>query len=172
MTEKLEFYWSCLPIGKRNAISYSELADLWSCSYRKVRSILHELSSLDNGDDYVLIRSSKNKGFYLTDNTEEIEQYRRECMNRARHTFAPLKKITRVQKDSNGQKSLFDSPLKQLRIAKGLSQIEVCEFLKSKGENIDPPLLSKFENTVCSPTISQTMLLAVLYEANPTDLME
>lgn len=96
----MERYWSDIPIGKENAITYPELCALWECSARKVRSILHDLSYMDNQDKYILIRSSKNKGFYRTDNVAEIEQYKRECTNRARHTFAPLRKIRRVLKDA------------------------------------------------------------------------
>lgn len=167
----LEQYWSSLPVGKESAITYEELCEKWQCSNRIVRRILHDLSAMDNGDDYVLIRSSQNKGFYLTNDMNEIEKYRKECMNRAKHTFAPLKKITRIQKD-DGQRNLFENPLKSARLSKGLSQKDVCDFLKSKGTVIDTPLLSKYENSICSPTINQTMLLACLYEVDPYELMK
>lgn len=92
----LERYYADIPVGRDNAITYTELCVKWQCSERKVRSILHDLSYFDNGDDYILIRSSKSKGFYKTDNLQEIESYRRECCNRAKRTFAPLRKIRRV----------------------------------------------------------------------------
>ncbi len=95
----LSIYWNDLPIGRENAVTYAELQMKWSCSERKVRAILHDLSYHDNGDGYILIRSSRGKGFYKTDNRGEIEMYRKECTNRARHTFAPLRKIRRVLKD-------------------------------------------------------------------------
>ena len=91
-----------IPIGKENAITYPELCELWKCSARQVRNILHELSYLDNGDDFVLIRSSHGKGFYKTDNMAEIERYKREIYNRARRTFAPAKKIRRIEKERGG----------------------------------------------------------------------
>ena len=89
-------YWASLPIGKENAISYTELVELWGISKRNVRCRLHRLSQQDNGDGYVLIRSSKGKGFYRTDDRDEIAAYRREVYNRARHTFAPFRKIDRI----------------------------------------------------------------------------
>jgi hypothetical protein len=95
----MEALWNDIPVGRENAITYSELCLKWECSERKVRSILHKLSYLDTGDDYILIRSSHGKGFYKTDDISEIERYRKECVNRARHTFAPLRKIRRVIKD-------------------------------------------------------------------------
>lgn len=92
----LETYWQQIPIGKENAITYQQLCELWKMSERSVRHKLHDLSYYDNGDEYILIRSSHGKGFYRTDNVEEIERYKQECTNRARHTFAPLRKIRRV----------------------------------------------------------------------------
>lgn len=91
-----EEYWKQLPIGKENAYTYNELCKMWKCSERTARSILHELSSYDNGDNLILIRSSKSKGFYLTDDTDEIESYRKECLNKGRSIFAPIKKCNRV----------------------------------------------------------------------------
>lgn len=89
-------YWASIPIGKANAITYADLMGLWGMSKRGVRYKLHQLSQQDNGDGLVLIRSSKLRGFYRTDNREEIEAYRREVYNRARHTFAPFRKIDRI----------------------------------------------------------------------------
>ena len=95
----MEECWKDLPTKKEDAITYPELCELWGCSERQVRYVLHELSRMDNGDNYVLIRSSRGKGFYKTDNVQEIEQYRIECTNRAKRTFAPLRKIRRILKE-------------------------------------------------------------------------
>ena len=99
----LEEYWESLPIGKANRKTYNELCDLWSTNKRWVRNILHRLSEFDNGDGYVLIRSSKHSGFYKSNDREEIESYRREIISRATNTFAPLKKINRVLGEADGQ---------------------------------------------------------------------
>lgn len=107
MTEQLLYYWNCIPIGKENAITYPELCVLWNCDARKVRYILHDLSYMDNGDNMILIRSSHGKGFYKTDNAAEIEKYKNECINRAKHTFAPLRKINRVLDVNDLQLDLF-----------------------------------------------------------------
>ena len=95
----LELAWQQIPIGKENAVTYTQLCAMWNMSERAVRQRLHDLSYFDNGDQYILIRSSHGKGFYRTDDTAEIERYKRECTNRARHTFAPLRKIRRVLKN-------------------------------------------------------------------------
>lgn len=93
---KIEEYWDLIPIGKENRVTYGELCLAWGVSKRTVRNILHRLSMQDDGSGLVLIRSSKGKGFYRTDNLEEIAAYRREVYNRARHTFAPFRKIDRI----------------------------------------------------------------------------
>ena len=96
-------HWASLPIGRENAITYSDLMDLWGMSKRGVRYRLHQLSQQDNGDGLVLIRSSSHKGFYRTDNKAEIEAYKRETLNRARHTFAPIRKINRILEQDETQ---------------------------------------------------------------------
>ena len=40
----MEQFWNDIPIGRENAITYPELCELWKCSERTVRRILHELS--------------------------------------------------------------------------------------------------------------------------------
>ena len=96
-------YWESIPIGKENAATYSDLMELWGMTKRSVRSKLHELSQKDNGDSLILIRSSKGRGFYRTDNRDEIAAYRREVYNRARHTFAPFRKIDRILENDENQ---------------------------------------------------------------------
>ncbi len=101
----MENYWNDIPIGKENAVTYSELCLKWGCKERQVRQILHNLSYADNGDNMILIRSSYSKGFYKTDDIEDIKRYKKECINMAKSTFAPLRKIRRVlrEENSNGE---------------------------------------------------------------------
>ena len=91
-----EEYWQQIPIGSQNAIDYTALCAMWNCKERTVRCILNELSHYDNGDSYVLIRSGKNKGFYRTDDRTEIASYRKECINKGRSHFAPVRKCDRI----------------------------------------------------------------------------
>lgn len=101
-------YWNDIPIGRDNAITYPELCALWGVSARAVRSILHELSAVDNGDNFVLIRTSKAKGFYKTDDEDEIEAYRRECLAKGRSIFAPVRKCNRILKSNKEQVYFFN----------------------------------------------------------------
>lgn len=96
-----EQYYNDIPVGKENAITYPELCEKWQLSERQVRRILHELSTYENNDNYVLIRSSHGKGFYKTDNIADIERYINECTNRARKIFLTLRKARRVLKENS-----------------------------------------------------------------------
>ena len=103
--EQLAQYWRDIPADDDESIDldfdafpvqYTDLCEKWRCSARHVRDILAALSWYDNGDDYILIRSSQNCGFFKSKKPEVIAAYRREVYNRAMNTLKPLKKIKRV----------------------------------------------------------------------------
>lgn len=166
----LEVYWSELPKGRENAATYERLCSMWRRDKRTVRRILHELSAFDNGDNYILIRSSHGTGFYKTDVPKEIAEYRAECLNRGRRTFAPLRKIDRVLTPSNGQLSLNNN-LKAIRIACGLMQSEICQRMKLIDPSFDTAMLSKMECDRCLPTPLQLAQLAAIYGCTASELI-
>lgn len=96
--ELCKVYWNDIPVGKVNAVTYEDLIIKWKVSKRTVRELLNSLSRYDSGDNYILIRTSRGKGFYKTDHQEEIEAFRRECLSRGRSCLAPVKKMNRVLK--------------------------------------------------------------------------
>jgi len=170
MTEfELEMCWKDIPTEKECAVTYDELRIIWNCSERGARAILHELSLYDSGDDFILIRSSKNKGFYRTDNREEMQAYKRECLAKGRSIFAPIKKINRVLDEDDAQFSLINN-MRVMREKCGLTQTEVCEKINDIG--LDKFLLSKMENNICLPTDFQLHRLAALYGCKAHDLID
>ena len=166
----LEKFWVDIPTGKENAVTYSELCEMWKIGERMVRRILHDLSLFDNGDDFVLIRSSKTKGFYKTDDKGDITAYRKECLNKGRSVFAPVKKCNRVLYGATGQLELFNN-LRAVREGLGLKQKEVCKQMKKYDRAFDVSLLSKMENGVCLPTGEQLTRLAHIYGCEPSELV-
>lgn len=92
----LQNYWDCIPDDPNNAVTYEALEALWEMDRRGVRRTLQELGAWDNGDAFVLIRSSTRAGFYKTDCTKDILRYRRECINKASAILNSLSKIDRV----------------------------------------------------------------------------
>ena len=169
MKHQNEFYWNSIPIGKENALTYTDLRIMWGTNERRARSILHELSLYDSGDDYILIRSARSKGFYRTDNRAEIEAYKRECLAKGRSVFAPIKKINRVL-EANGMQYTFANNLRVIRERCGLTQTEVCEKVNDIG--LDKFLLSKMENSICLPTEYQLRRLAEIYGCTEQELID
>lgn len=166
----LRIYWEDIPVGKENAVTYDDLWYIWNCSQRKARAILHELSLYDNGDNYILIRSSKGKGFYKTDDEAEIKAYKRECLNKGRSVFAPVKKINRVL-NANTEQYSFTNNLRVVRESKGLKQCQVCDVMQQYETAFDKSLLSKMENNIVLPTPYQVALLAQIYDVQPFELI-
>ena len=167
---RLELYWHDIPIGKENAVDYDYLSERWGKVDREVRKILHYLSAFDNGDDYILIRSSKGRGFYKTDDVSEIEAYKAECLQKGRSVFAPVKKINRVL-SNNDEQFTFENNLRTIREMRGLQQKDVCEYLKKYDTAIDTPLLSKMENGYCLPTPFQLGKLAAFFGVPAAELI-
>lgn len=167
---RFELYWNDIPIGKENAATYAELTMWWNKNEREVRRILHELSCYDNGDNYVLIRSGQRKGFYKTDNKEEIEAFKKECLNKGRSVFAPVKKINRIMAENAAQFSI-ENNLRVIREELELKQSQVVEYMQNYDEHFDAPMLSKMENGFCMPTPFQLVKLAQYYCCDPADLI-
>ena len=168
---KLEAYWNDIPTSKNDAVTYPVLCMWWHTNEREVRRILHELSSLDNGDNYVLIRSGKSRGFYKTDNQDDIERYKQECLNKGRSVFAPIKKINRIL-SANKTQYTFTNNLRVIREERNLKQAAVCAYMQVYDESFNAPMLSKMENGICLPTPFQLLKLSELYGCLPSDLVK
>lgn len=89
-----------IPVGAENAITRAALCSKWGVCDRDVREIIARLRAEDNGDKYVIVSHSNGRGYYRTDNPEQIRHFYRETMNRARNTFLPLKKVRRLLKEA------------------------------------------------------------------------
>lgn len=166
-------YWQCIPVGRENALTYEQLEDMWGMPARTVRKTLAELSRLDNGDNYILIRSSASKGFYLSDDPQEIAAYKNECRSRAIKTFAPLKKINRVLADILPEEInySFTNNLKLMRRSRGMTQTSVCVRMQYYDKAFDASMLSKLENGWAMPTPVQLSALAQIYGCETFELV-
>lgn len=95
-------YENDIPVGKENAVTRAQLAKKWGVDDRTVRYRIAAMRAEDNGDDYIIVSHSRGgvKGYYRTDNPEEIRHFFMETKKRAINTFKPLKKMRRVLKDA------------------------------------------------------------------------
>lgn len=93
-----------IPIGSENAISRNELAKLWCCDDRSARRRIAELRANTADDDMFIVSHSKNgvKGYYRTNNADEIRHYVNEGRKRLRNTATPIinaqKVLDRIEK--------------------------------------------------------------------------
>lgn len=166
-------YWESIPAGKENAVTYPELERLWGMSARRVRLMLAELSSFDNGDNFILIRSSASKGFYLSDDPDEIKAYKRECRSRALKTFAPLKKVNRVLADIQPDciNYSFVNNMRLVRLSRQMTQDSVCKLMRAVDPSFDKSKLSRLENSYALPTPQQLRALSIIYSCEPSALV-
>lgn len=86
-----------IPVGRENAISRSALAAKWGCSDRVARRRIAELRCMED-EQYVIVSHSRGgvRGYYRTDNPDEIEHFIREMEKRAKNTFRPLRRARLV----------------------------------------------------------------------------
>lgn len=167
---RLDWCWDDIPTEKAAALTYSDLTRIWNVNERQARKILHDLSTFDNGDDYVLIRSARTKGFYKTDDPTVIKAYKQECLNKGRSIFAPIKKINRVL-NANISQYGFENNMRVIRERSHMKQSDVVNKIKEFDRAIDTSLLSKMENGVCLPTPVQLQIIAEIYNCQPDELI-
>lgn len=61
-----------IPVGKENAISRRDLCRITGLSDRQVRREIAQLRLQDFDDDMVIVSTYRGRGYYLTDNVDEI----------------------------------------------------------------------------------------------------
>lgn len=167
---KLELFWSEIPVGKENALTRQQFCAMWDMSDRSVRKVMQELSLFDNGDDYILIRSGNSKGFYKTADPDEIASFRKECLNKGRAHFAPLRKINRISA-INAEQMSIENNLRGIRLDRGMTQYEVVAKMLAYDSGFDTSMLSKMESGRCLPTPYQLMILSRIYGCEPLELV-
>lgn len=169
----LEKMYDSIPVGKENAISKERLQELWGfTNERAVRKTIAELRKLDNGDNFIIVSTSGCKGFYKTDDPEDILRYKKETLNRAKHTFAPLGKVNRILMESDTQLE-FAAPnkLREAREAAGLKAKDVIPIIQQYDPNFNKVTMSMIENDKAYPTALQLKLMSRLYKQSTTELV-
>ena len=95
ITINLDEAWEQVPIGAENAVWLDDLSRIWNVDRRGCRQILHDLNARDNGDSYIIVRSS-SQGIFRTDDEKLIRRYKGECLSMGINTLSPLGKINRL----------------------------------------------------------------------------
>lgn len=163
-------YYESIPIGKDNPILRAELCILWKMSDRQVRNTVAKLRSQDNGDDFVIVSTSDNAGYYRSDDRLDINKFKQQTLKRGKRTFLPLKKVNRILNIHQNQTSI-NNVLKMARIEAQLTTDEVVKELCKVDVRFDKSLLSRIENGLCLPTLNQIAVLTTLYNQPINDLI-
>lgn len=163
-------YYESIPIGKENAILREELCDLWGKSARSVRRIIEKLRKQDNGDDFVIVSTAHQAGYFRSDNRDDITAFKAEVTRRGKHTFRPLSKANRILGVHNNQSSITNQ-LKMARHEANITADDVVSELKKLDQRFDASLLSKIENGLCLPTIEQLEAISKMYNRSMDELI-
>lgn len=168
-----EEMYNSIPVGRENAISKEALQKMWGLqNERAVRREILELRKIDNGDDFVIVSTSSCRGFYKTNNKNEILKYKNETMSRAKHTFAPLKKVNRILSEVDTQLELIPpNRLKEAREAAGLQAKEVIPIIQEQDPSFNKVTMSLIENNKALPTALQLSVMSRLYKKTPAELI-
>ena len=86
-----------IPIGRENAITRAELAQMWRMSDQEVREHIAKMRTMPTDDPYAIISSSHNPpGYWRSDVHAELERYIRETNARAANTIKAAGDAKRV----------------------------------------------------------------------------
>lgn len=170
----LKEMYESIPVGKENAVSKEQLAIMWGYkTERWVRKAIENMRAEDNGDEYIIVSSSHNKGFYRTNNIDEILEYKRETTNRACNTFLPLKKVNRILAEMDDIQLELVPPnrLREAREAAGLKAKDVIPIIQQYDPSFNKVTMSLIENNKALPTARQLAVMSRLYKKSTADLI-
>lgn len=101
-----------------------------------------------------------------------LKAYKKECLNKGRSNFAPVKKINRVLNSlSDDLQVSFFNNLRTARLTAGLKQEDVVKEMQRFDARFNVSILSRFENGICLPTPYQLAQLARIYDVQPHELV-
>ena len=85
-----------IPVGRENAVTRSRLCELTGASDREVRRQISQLRSVDDGTDMVIVSLSNGRGYYRTNNPDEIRHFINEMLKRNRMVFRTIRTAEQV----------------------------------------------------------------------------
>lgn len=99
-----------IPIGRENAISRKDLCRLTGMSDRMVRHAIAHLRAEDDGTDMIIVSTSRGRGYYRTDDIDEILHFIGEMTKRIRNIVQAIR-LARATVDRLHKKQLYGEGL-------------------------------------------------------------
>ena len=88
-----------IPVGRENAVSAASLARQWRCDQRRVRRIVAQLHTIDDGSGlFILSISGTHPCYWRSCDEAEIRRFVRAMSSHARSTFLALRSARRALK--------------------------------------------------------------------------
>lgn len=80
-----------IPVGRENAVTRRQLCEATGLNDREVRKQISQLRSVDDGTDMVIVSLSNGRGYYRTNNPDEIRHFIAEMRKRNRMVFRTIR---------------------------------------------------------------------------------
>lgn len=94
-----------IPIGRDNAITRQRLCDITGQNDREVRRQISELRAHDDETNLVIVSVSNGRGYYRSDQPDDIRHFVAEMQKRNRMVYQAIKIAKRVLKRIENRKS-------------------------------------------------------------------
>lgn len=94
-----------IPFGRENAVTREYLSKITGIGERKIRCFIKLANQELSKEGKAIISSSREKGYWMTDNIDEMESYLREADHRIRtqrENDSPIRRIVSTSKDFGG----------------------------------------------------------------------
>lgn len=100
-----------IPFGRENAATRSDLCRKTGLSDRKLRREIARLRALDDGTNIVIVSVSNGRGYYRTDNPEEIRHYIAEMTSRITGILSAVS-VARIAADRLNKQQMYGEGLR------------------------------------------------------------
>lgn len=94
-----------IPVGRDNAVTRQRLCDITGLNDREVRRQISELRAKDDDSNLVIVSVSNGRGYFRSDNPDDIRHFIAEMQKRNRMVYQAIKIAKRTLKRIDNHKT-------------------------------------------------------------------
>lgn len=94
-----------IPVGRDNAVTRQRLCDITGLNDREVRRQISELRAKDDDSNLVIVSVSNGRGYFRSDNPDDIRHFIAEMQKRNRMVYQAIKIAKRTLKRIENHKT-------------------------------------------------------------------